>query len=460
MPASDDRQAVSKLSRFVIIRSMRWPLMCLPLILALFIVVPGMQAGWDSRIYAWLLLWGYIGGVRSVMSDRTIRMLPICRQGLGRVIWRAVPISPLMITGVMCGLCATFLVLEGVDHSKVISGFLLGLLQLFALLGILTAGPSLRGVFGRQANDPPEVRKRRVTVWLLILLELAAVAGWVSLGRVPMNFGPACALWLTLGLAGAMTSHRFSEGLLFRAGDKGIRKPKRTETDAMPIKAKVPTGPSWDYYFGMTILSFIIPVVGVAAAFRALEGRALGQGMVFFAFLIGGTTTSACLGWMGWRDLLRVWRMLPLSRAGLGRKIVRTCVARCVVPWIVTLLAVGAVEVLRGELSFRECIFCLGLSMLFQGALLPILPFAFRRYDDTPETKMLKVLTGIVMFALIMLLVVNSSEIETLIRNGFGTYGWPVLAAGLVALCAGTASSIRNTSRVLRRSDCYRRTAE
>jgi hypothetical protein len=422
--------------------------------LVIFILV--LKGQLCRQAFPVVFLWVYVLGVRLVLSSREFRMLPVSRQALSGAIWKLSFLLPMAVNGALCLLAGAFMVWCGSDPQAVRDNAVSGLLQLTALLGIMTAGPGLRSAHAERAAAPAQQNRHKYS-WVLVLLEVAAVGGCVFIGRLELGHAAAVETWLCISLAAVVISLRFRGHLLSELAGSGETAAKTAGTGPVQVRKMTPIRTVWDHCYDTLAISLIVAVAAVLMAFRTLEGRVLGEGVAFSGILLGGTSLCIIMGFLEWRNSLRVWRMLPLGGMRIGEMIACTRLVGTVLPWLVVLLSGGLIEIFRGAISTGECVFCLGASMLVQGALLSVLPFALRRWEDTPDTAALKIGTFIGMFVVVMCMAVVSDGIDTLIRDGFGTYGWHVLAVGAAALCAGTAVSVRNTDRVLQHSDCYGR---
>ncbi len=406
----------------------------------------------------------WVAYCRDRFSGAVIHLLPVRRRDLGKGIWLMTLFYPMLLLAVLFLFGAGFSVMFFHATAPEAGGKVaLALVQLLALLGMMTAGPCLRGAFGVWSdNGLVRVPPKRANAQLLGMLHVAAVGAWVlctSPGYADREL--VAALCAVVGMAGAISAYLLREHLVedaLRRGGKSGAGP-----GGYDFGRSVP-----DWSRGTLLRHFLWTVlfsmaVATGAAFNidiTLSRHGAGAGIVSLGFLFGGNILCLVVGWSRWPGSLREWRMLPLDRGELGRRISGTALAACVVPWLAALSIFGALEVSRQLLSIDQCVLGIGLSAILQGMVLAVLPLALRQFKDSVGKLVCACLAVAAACVVLSLLGFYAPEIEPIVDHPPTAYAWPLLATGVAALCAGGVVSGWHAGRMLRHSDCYRKPVE
>ena len=399
------------------------------------------------------------------LSRRAVHALPVEQRDLGTAVWFLGVLWPLLLVMPVILFSAYTSLFAVSDGHLVLEFSLLGFAYFLMPIGTVAAGSSLRGTLRSSAVAARSPRLRTAGVWTLVATELALLGGWAYLSmsmRVePKLFTPPA---LAVGIAGVLISFLLRKHLAFRSWATGVSNGTTEKRTIAGRRADIPRYKSWMHamgeqlfmpiFMGGYIAYFFAPV-----CFELLTQDKMGGPVLAVGVVAVGTLACLCVGWVNWRASMRAWRMLPLDRMQLSRRIVAFSAFPGVVPWLVVFVWSGRSHIARGTLTFDAFLFYLGIALLALGLLLVVLPLSLIRFEDSAVTGLLKLLTVVGAFGVVIALPFLM-ESRNLAQANPAANGKLWLAVGVVVLCVGSLLSVWHTSRMLRHDGCYGKSAE
>jgi len=400
------------------------------------------------------------------LSGRALHALPVEQRDLGTSVWVLGVLWPLLVVTPVTTLGAYTSLYAKLEGHSVLECALLSWSYFLMPIGTVAAGAGLRGTLWSGAVAAGHPRLRMAGIGALIAGELALLGGWVYMGLPTRIFEKSqfTAPALAVGAAGVLISFLFRKHLVFRGPAAGMSIGTSTRGTAASSPAETPRFESWMHAMAeqLSIPVFIggwLAYMTIPGFFDLLTKDKMGGPVLAVGVIAAGTLACLCAGWINWRASMRAWRMLPLDRMQLSRKIVAFSAIPGVVPWLVVFAWSGRSHIARGTVTFDVFLFYLGVALCTQGLLLVILPLSLLRFEDSAATGLLKLLTVVgALGAVIGLPFLMESR--NLAHANPASNGGLWLAAGAVAVCVGGVLSVWHTSRVLRHDGCYGKATE